>query len=68
METKGFFKNDNGNLLEAENYVINKDYELYKEQIATYTYPIDGWYHFDNADEAYNFFNIEKPEEPHANT
>ena len=61
METSGFYKNDNGELLYAPNYAININYELYKEQHNDYQYPIDGWYWFDNDDAAYLFFNIEKP-------
>jgi hypothetical protein len=57
----GFYKNDNGQLLYGPNFVLNKDYELRRENKDHYTYPVDGWFWFDNEDEAYVYFNIEKP-------
>jgi hypothetical protein len=57
----GFYKNDNGQLLYGPNFVLNKDYELKKENKEDYTYPVDGWIWFDNEDEALVYFNIEKP-------
>jgi len=63
METQGFYKLDeSGVLLYGPNFVLNNDFELYKEQNDTYTYPVDGWYWFKSEDDAYSFFNIEKPE------
>lgn len=51
MSTAGFYKLD-GQLLEAPNFVLNKDYTLFKETKDQYTYPVDGWYWFDSIEEA----------------
>lgn len=59
---EGFYKNDNGSMLFAPNYVMNKQYELYKEQHETYPYPIDGWKWFDDEDAAYLEYGLEKDE------
>lgn len=61
-----FYKNDNGQLLEAPNFVYSKDYTLLKEEKDTYTYPIDGWKWFNSEEEArleYNIPILEKSEE-----
>lgn len=58
-----FYKKDNGMVLEAPNFVLNKDYELKKETKDTHIYPIDGWYWFDTIEEAYTFLGIEFPKE-----
>lgn len=60
------YKNDNGTLLEAPNFVLNKDYELYVEMKDTYTYPVDGWYYYTERSEALAAFGIteEKDENP----
>jgi len=61
-----FYKNDNGQLLEAPNFVYSKDYTLLKEEKDTYTYPIDGWKWFNTEEEArleYNISVLEKSEE-----
>jgi hypothetical protein len=58
-----FFKNIDGSLDIAPNFVLNKDYELVKESKDTYEYPVDGWYWFDTEVEAYEFFNIPLPVE-----
>ena len=55
--TSGFYKLD-GDLLYAPNYVLNANYELYKEQYETYTYPVDWWYWFDSELEAREFFGL----------
>jgi hypothetical protein len=57
----GFYKLD-GILLYAPNFVLNANYELYKEQANNYTYPVDGWSWFDSEQEAYAFFNLELPQ------
>ena len=54
---EGFYKNDNGELLFAPNFVENKDYQLYKEHHSEYNYPIDGWYWFDSEEEAARAYN-----------
>lgn len=53
----GFYKLD-GSLLYGPNYVLNANYQLYREQYETYTYPVDGWYWFDSEEEAKAFFGI----------
>lgn len=58
-----FYKKDNDMVLEAPNFVLNKDYELKKETKDTHIYPIDGWYWFDTIEEAYTFLGIEFPKE-----
>lgn len=52
METQGFYKNENGALLYGPNYVLNANYELFKENKEQYVYPVDGWYWFDSEEEA----------------
>lgn len=54
---KGFYKFDDM-LLYAENFVINKDYELFANQKETYSYPVDGWYWFNTLHEACSQFNL----------
>lgn len=54
-----FYFNDNGNLLEAPNYVAFATFELHASQKDTYTYPIEGWYWFDTELKAKEFFEIE---------
>lgn len=56
--TSGFYKLD-GDLLHGPNYVLNREYELYSENKDDYTYPVDGWYWFDDVDTAKKFFGIE---------
>ena len=47
-------------LLYARFYVLNKDYELWRDEKDSYTYPVDGWYWIDNEVKAKTFFNIEE--------
>jgi hypothetical protein len=54
----GFYKNDNGILLEALSAIYNKNYELLIEDKDTYTYPIDGWKYFDTRDLALTEYGI----------
>jgi hypothetical protein len=59
METQGFYKNDNGQLLYGPNYVIFPDgIELSIDQKDNYTYPVNDWYYFTSEEEAKTFFNI----------
>jgi hypothetical protein len=58
-----FYKNDNGQLLEAPNFVYSKNYTLLVADKDTYTYPVDGWKWFDSEDEARLEYNLPKPEE-----
>jgi hypothetical protein len=58
MNTQGFYKNENGILLYSSTTVESAAYLLIAEQYAEYNYPIDGWYWFDNEEEARIFFNL----------
>ena len=58
METRGFYKNNNGTLLYGPNFVLNKAYELRKETKDQHSYPVDGWYWFDSEEEARTAFNL----------
>jgi hypothetical protein len=60
--TEGFYKLDGGIVLYGANFVLNANYELRKETHTEHTYPVDGWYWFDSAEEAYKSFGI--PYEP----
>ena len=62
MEESGFYKNDNGDLLFAPNYVINQNYELYRGQKDKHEYPVDGWHWFDTRQEALDFFDLTEKE------
>lgn len=62
ITTAGFYKKDDNTLLYAPNFVLNKQFELYKEQHESYTYPVEGWYWFNSEEEAYQFFGIQKRE------
>jgi hypothetical protein len=57
-ETSGFYKADNGNLLYGQNYVLNADYELRRENLVNLTLPVDGWHWFDTEAEARISFDI----------
>jgi hypothetical protein len=60
-DTSGFYKNDDGYVLVGPNFVLNANYELRKETKTEHTYPTDGWYWFDSAEEAYTFFGLTLP-------
>lgn len=60
-DTKGFYKNDEGQLLYGPNFVISSWYDLRKETKDQHTYPIDGWYWFDSEKLAREFLNLPKP-------
>jgi hypothetical protein len=55
-----FYKLD-GDLLEAPNFVLNKDYELRVANKDEYSYPVEGWYWFDTIEQARAFFNLPEP-------
>ena len=59
--TSGFYKVVNKNLLYAPNFVLHADYELRKENKDQLTYPVDGWYWFDDEAAAREFFDLPKP-------
>jgi hypothetical protein len=51
---------DDGIFHQAPNFVRAPDYDLFKEDKDTYTYPTEGgWYWFDTLEEAKQFFNIQ---------
>lgn len=47
-----FYKKDGDELLVAQNFVYNSEFELRSETHADHTYPVDGWYWFDTLDAA----------------
>lgn len=53
----GFYKLD-GDLLFGPNCVLSGNYELHAEQRDSYTYPVDGWYWFDDETTAKTFFGL----------
>jgi hypothetical protein len=57
MNSQGFYKLD-GILCYGPNFVLNAQYELRKEQKDTYTYPVDGWYWFEDENAARSFFGL----------
>jgi hypothetical protein len=68
MDTSGFYKVDdmNNKLMWAPNFVDgnNSDgitFTLVREDKDAHTYPVEGWYWFDSAEEASQFFNMPPP-------
>jgi len=59
--TAGFYKNNQGELLYAPNFVEAPTFTLLKEEHQAYAYPVDGWYWFTSGEEAYSFFGLEMP-------
>lgn len=55
-----FYKLDSQILL-CGSYITGTDYAIFESNKNEYNYPVDGWYWFDTEDEAYTFFNLEKP-------
>lgn len=49
---EGFYKNDDGSLLYAPNFVNSPTMVLVKEEKDNYTYPIEGWCWFNTKQEA----------------
>jgi len=60
-DTSGFYKLD-GDMLFGPNFVLNAGYELRRETHEEHEYPVDGWSWFENEEEAYAAFGIEKPQ------
>jgi len=56
IDTSGFYSGDYK--LRAGKFVYGPDFTLLIQDKDTYTYPIHGWYYFDNAQQASEFFNI----------
>lgn len=54
-------KTSDTSIMDAQVSIKSPDYELLSDNRETYNYPIDGWYWFDTEDEAYEFFQVEKP-------
>lgn len=56
----GFYKKDPATeeLLYGRFYVLNTEYELWREQKDTYTYPVDGWSWYDSEEEARTVLNV----------
>lgn len=61
MVTAGFYKRRGDALLYATSTVLNKGYELRAQYHGEYVYPVDGWYWFESAVEAYSFFGMPVP-------
>lgn len=57
-DTSGFYKLDNGDLLHGPNYVVNRNYELRRENLAALTLPVDGWQWFDSESSARAAYNL----------
>lgn len=55
---QGFYKNDDGDLLHGQNYIMAGSYNLYAPEKDNYQYPIHGWYWFENEQTAREFFNL----------
>jgi len=51
-DTSGFYRNNNGELQFAPNFVLSSIYELRRETKDQHAYPIDGWHWFDSVNEA----------------
>lgn len=62
MDTSGFYKIDNNEILMGPNFVEGISENIYREYKDTYAYPIDGWYWFDTIQEAYTFWNLQIPQ------
>lgn len=58
IDTSGFYKNYNGQILYGPTAILNKNFELLREKKDEYEYPVDGWYWFDSEQEAKQFFKI----------
>jgi hypothetical protein len=57
MNQQGFYKID-GSLLYGPNFVLNANYELRKESKDSHSYPVDGWYWFEDENTARGFFGL----------
>jgi len=56
-----FYKQMKDTVAEAPNFVLNKNYSLTKETKDKSTYPVDGWYWFDDAEKAKASGNLTFP-------
>lgn len=55
---EGFYKNEDGSLLYAPNFVNSPTVILIKEEKDNYVYPIEGWYWFDSKQNAIQTLGI----------
>lgn len=55
---EGFYCYFENELFYAPNAVYNACFQLLKENHESYSYPVDGWYWFDNEEGAKSFFEI----------
>lgn len=63
MNTSGFYKYQDDQLLYAPNYVEGQGYVLISEYKDQHEYPIDGWYWFEGEEDAYVFFDLPQQSE-----
>lgn len=59
-----FYKNDNGTMLIAPNFVYAPTYTLKRTELKNLTLPIDGWDWFNSDEEAYTAYGLEIPVQP----
>jgi hypothetical protein len=57
-DTSGFYFCQDGALAFGPNFVETKDFQIYRDQKDSYTYPVNGWYWFDSEEDARIFFNL----------
>ncbi len=55
---EGFYKNDNGSLLYAPNFVSGPGFTILATNNTEYEYPVNGWHWFNSLTEACTFFNL----------
>lgn len=58
MNTSGFYKKELFELLYASNSVDTPNNQLIKSAKDSYIYPVDGWFWFDSAQAAYDYFGL----------
>ena len=56
MDTSGFYNKEF--MLRAGKFVYGPGFTLLVADKDTYTYPVEGWYWFDTAEEAATFFGV----------
>lgn len=61
IDTSGFYRlyQDTNSLLFAPHFVTGPNFEIVRENKDSYSYPVEGWYWFNNEQEAKIFFNLE---------
>jgi hypothetical protein len=52
----GFYKLESGTIHHAPNFVRCNEYQLFRDQKDTYTYPVDGWRWFNSVVDAEAFY------------